>query len=59
MPHFTFSGTPSLHDSQRSLRMANEKRKSRGSDDEEIDKQKVKKTSMDSNNYDFFHDKPE
>lgn len=39
--------------------MANEKRKTRESDDEKIEKKKIRKASMKSINYDFFHDKPE
>ncbi|KAG9848821.1 hypothetical protein KCU98_g5162, partial [Aureobasidium melanogenum] len=39
--------------------MANRKRRNKDSEDEEMDKNKIKKVSMDSSEYDFFHDKPE
>lgn len=39
--------------------MANGKRRNRDSEDEEMEKKKIKKTAMDSVDYDFFHDKPE
>ncbi|KAG9683075.1 hypothetical protein KCU95_g13903, partial [Aureobasidium melanogenum] len=39
--------------------MANGKKRSRDSKDEEMDKKNIKKVHMDSTNYDFFHDKPE
>ncbi|CAD0098323.1 unnamed protein product [Aureobasidium mustum] len=39
--------------------MANGKRRHRDSEDEEMNKEQIKKASMDSTNYDFFHDKPE
>lgn len=39
--------------------MANGKKRSRDSEDEEMDKKKIKKIHMESIDYDFFHDKPE
>ncbi|KAG9748900.1 hypothetical protein KCU73_g6967, partial [Aureobasidium melanogenum] len=39
--------------------MANGKRRNRDSEDEEMEKKKIKKIAMDSVDYDFFHDKPE
>ncbi|KAK6003556.1 hypothetical protein QM012_009327 [Aureobasidium pullulans] len=39
--------------------MVKRKRRDRDSEDEEIDKKKIKRGSIESNDYEFFHDKPE
>lgn len=39
--------------------MANGRRRHQDSEDEEMNKEQIKKASMYSTNYDFFHDKPE